>query len=185
MKRKVSLVWAIRQKADVVWVQPELDRLRMLAKSIDLTIRIFVTREAEGQLSISEKVKYTDDPKSVSEPVVRFDSDQTPDSSSAASTSAAYPCCGPPSDSFAIQKTAIPASNPRDLPIHRHPDLSVLVKEFINETICGRTTVYASGPGRMISELRSIVAQVNDGSKVWKADERYDVSLVCDDRLEW
>jgi len=185
VKRKVSLVWAIRQKADVVWVQPELDRLRMLAKSIDLTIRIFVTREAEGQLSISEKVKYTDDPKSVSEPVVRFDSDQTLDSSSAASTSAAYPCCGPPSDSFAIQKTAIPASNPRDLPIHRHPDLSVLVKEFINETICGRTTVYASGPGRMISELRSIVAQVNDGSKVWKADERYDVSLVCDDRLEW
>jgi predicted ferric reductase len=185
LKRKVSLIWAIRQKADVAWVQPELDRLRLLAKSIDLNIRIFVTREAEGQGSISEKGKYTDEFKSVSEPMVESESYQTPDSSSAASTSAAYPCCGPPADSFAIQKTAIPASDPRDLPIHNHPDLSVLVKAFVDETICGRTTVYASGPGRMISELRSIVAEANDGSKVWRADERYDVSLVCDDRLEW
>ncbi|KAI4754234.1 hypothetical protein E4T52_13652 [Aureobasidium sp. EXF-3400] len=185
VKRKVSLVWAIRQKADVAWVQPELDRLRQLAKSIDLTIRIFVTREAEGHSSISEKGKCTDDFKSVSEPIVRSDSDKTPDSSSAASTSAAYPCCGPPSASFAIQKTTIPASSSGDSPIHRHPDLSVVVKKFVDETIGGRTTVYASGPGRMISELRSIVANANDGSKVWKADERYDVSLVCDDRLEW
>ncbi|KAG9610328.1 hypothetical protein KCU86_g3164, partial [Aureobasidium melanogenum] len=185
VKRKVTLVWAIRQKADVAWVQPELDRVRQLAKSIDSTIRIFVTREAEGQSSVSEKVKYTEDFKSVSEPIVRSGSDQTPDSSSAASTSAAYPCCGPPTESFAIQKTAIPAVDPRDQPIHRHPDLSALVKDFIDETIRGRTTVYASGPGRMISELRSIVAKANDGSKVWKADERYDVDLVCDDRLEW
>jgi predicted ferric reductase len=185
LKRKVTLIWAIRQKADVAWVQPELDRLRQLAKSIDLSIRVFVTREAEGQSSISEKGKYTDDSKSVAEPMLKSEPDQTPDSSSAASTSAAYPCCGPPSDSFAIQKTAIPASNLGDQPIHRHPDLSILVKEFVDETICGRATVYASGPGRMISELRSIVANANDGSKVWKADERYDISLVCDDRLEW
>ncbi|KAI4856849.1 hypothetical protein E4T45_01674 [Aureobasidium sp. EXF-8846] len=185
LERKVTLIWAIRQKTDVAWVQPELDRLRLLAKSIDLNIHIFVTREAEGQGSISEKGKCTDDFKSVSEPMVKSESDQTPDSSSAASTSAAYPCCGPPAGSLAIQKTAIPALDPRDLPIHNHPDLSVLVKEFVDETICGRTTVYASGPGRMISELRSIVAEANDGSKVWQADERYDVSLVCDDRLEW
>ncbi|KAG9643933.1 hypothetical protein KCU64_g11553, partial [Aureobasidium melanogenum] len=185
VKRKITLVWAIRQKADVAWVQPELDRVRQLTKSIDLTIRIFVTREAEGQSNTSEKVKYTEDFKSVSEPIVRSASDQTPDSSSAASTSAAYPCCGPPSGSFAIQKTAMPASDSRDQPIHRHPDLSVLVNNFIDETVCGRTTVYASGPGRMISELRSVVAKANDGSKVWKADERYDVDLVCDDRLEW
>ncbi|KAG9927475.1 hypothetical protein KCV02_g9044, partial [Aureobasidium melanogenum] len=185
VKRKITLVWAIRQKADVAWVQPELDRVRQLTKSIDLTIRIFVTREAEGQSNTSEKVKYTEDFKSVSEPIIRSASDQTPDSSSAASTSAAYPCCGPPSGSFAIQKTAMPASDPRDQPIHRHPDLSVLVNNFIDEAVCGRTTVYASGPGRMISELRSVVAKANDGSKVWKADERYDVDLVCDDRLEW
>ncbi|KAG9840480.1 hypothetical protein KCU98_g6802, partial [Aureobasidium melanogenum] len=185
VKRKVTLVWAIRQKADVAWVKPELDRVKQLAKSIDLIIRIFVTREAEGQVSISEKARNTEDFKSVSEPIVRSASDQTPDTSSAASTSAAYPCCGPSSDSFAIQKTAIPASDPRDQPIHRHPNLSVLVKDFIDETVCGRTTVYASGPGRMISELRSIVAKANDGSRVWRADERYDVDLICDDRLEW
>ncbi|KAI5197478.1 hypothetical protein E4T39_07230 [Aureobasidium subglaciale] len=185
VKRKVTLVWAVRQNADIAWVQPELDRIRQLAKSIDLTIRIFVTREAEAQSITSEKVRYTDESKSASEPVVRSGSGETSDSSSIASTSAAYPCCGPPSDSFAVQKTAIPASDPMEQPVHRHPDLGVLVKDFVGETICGRTNVYASGPGRMISELRSIVAQCNDGSKVWKAEERYNVSLVCDDRLEW
>ncbi|KAI4719640.1 hypothetical protein E4T48_04149 [Aureobasidium sp. EXF-10727] len=185
VKRKVALVWAIRQKADMAWVQPELDRLRQLAKSIDLSIRIFVTREAEDHSNNTEKLKYTEDFKSVSEPIVKSTADQTPDSSSAASTSAAYPCCGPPSTSFAVKKTAISASDPRNKPIHNHPDLSILVNDFIDETICGRTSVYASGPGRMISELRSIVANANDGAKVWKAEERYDVSLVCDDRLEW
>ncbi|KAI5252142.1 hypothetical protein E4T42_03729 [Aureobasidium subglaciale] len=185
VKRKITLVWAVRQIADIAWVQPELDRIRQLAKSIDLTIRVFVTRETEAQSTMCEKRRYTDESKSTSEPVVISESGETSDSYSVASTSAAYPCCGPPSDSFAIQKTALPASDPREQPIHRHPDLNVLVKEFVNDTICGRTSVYASGPGRMISELRSIVAQCNDGSKVWKAEERYDVSLVCDDRLEW
>jgi hypothetical protein len=37
----------------------------------------------------------------------------------------------------------------------------------------------------MISDLRSIVAKCNDGSKVWRGEERFDVELVCDDRLEW
>jgi predicted ferric reductase len=191
VKRKVTFIWAIRQKADVAWVKPEIDSIRHLAKSIDLIIRIYVTREAEGQFEGScEKDEFTDhNLKSAHDKTtattILESSNQTPDSSSAASTSAAHPCCGPPSDSFAIRKTAIPAADPHDKPIHRHPDLGLIVDEFMNEVSCGRTTVYASGPGRMISELRSIVAQCNDGAKVWRADEKYNVELLCDDRLEW
>ena len=179
--RKVTLVWAVRQKSDILWVEPELLRVRQLAKSIDLSIRIFVTREAERQVN-HEKIAGSMS-KSTGEPVV--ESQNTSDASSIASTSAAFPCCGPPIDSFAIQKTAIPAVNPHEEPEHRHPDLGRLVNDFIQDTVRGRTVVYASGPGGMISDLRSIVAECNDGGRVWNAEERFDVSLVCDDRLEW
>jgi predicted ferric reductase len=181
--RKVTLVWAVRQKADLAWVEPEMALIRQLAKSIDLTIRIFVTREAEGQTS--SKTKVVDYESKAGAETTATEMSQTPDSSSAASTSAAYPCCGPPTDSFTIQKTAIPASDPHAEPEHRHPELNLIVNEFIDETVFGRTTVYASGPGSMISDLRSIVAKCNDGSKVWHGEERFNVELVCDDRLEW
>jgi hypothetical protein len=181
--RKVTLVWAVRQKADLAWVEPEMVLIRQLAKSIDLTIRIFVTREAEGQTS--SKTKVVDYESKAGAETTATEMSQTPDSSSAASTSAAYPCCGPPTDSFTIQKTAIPASDPHAEPEHRHPELNLIVNEFIDETVFGRTTVYASGPGSMISDLRSIVSKCNDGSKVWHGEERFNVELVCDDRLEW
>jgi len=67
----------------------------------------------------------------------------------------------------------------------RHPDLASTVVEFVDETVRGRTLVYASGPGGMITDLRTAVAQSNSASKVWKGDDRFDVELVCDDRLEW
>lgn len=67
----------------------------------------------------------------------------------------------------------------------RHPDLSAIVNEFVSETVRGSTTVYASGPGGMMSDLRATVAKSNEGAKVWKGDGKYDVCLVTDDRLEW
>jgi predicted ferric reductase len=184
--RKVTLVWAVRQKSDLAWVEPEMALIRQLAKSIDLTIRIFVTREAEGQSSMCpSKAKAVDYESKSGAETTTTEMPQISESSSIASTSAAYPCCGPPADTFTIQKTAIPASDPHAEPEHRHPELNVIVNEFIDNTVFGRTTVYASGPGSMISDLRSIVAQCNDGSKVWRGEERFDVELVCDDRLEW
>jgi hypothetical protein len=65
------------------------------------------------------------------------------------------------------------------------PDLKMTVEEFVGSTVRGRTDVFASGPGGMISELRSIIAGVSSGAAVWKGDERGDVRLTCDDRLEW
>jgi ferric-chelate reductase len=37
----------------------------------------------------------------------------------------------------------------------------------------------------MISDLRTIIAGANKGGAVWKGEERGDVRLTCDDRLEW
>jgi len=67
----------------------------------------------------------------------------------------------------------------------RHPDLASTVVQFVDQTVRGRSLVYASGPGGMITDLRTVVAQCNSASKVWKGDDRFDVELVCDDRLEW
>lgn len=74
---------------------------------------------------------------------------------------------------------------PRGVEAGGHPDLSVVVPSFLDANISGRTVVYASGPGGMISDLRTHVARANSGLQVWRGDERADVQLVCDNRLEW
>lgn len=66
-----------------------------------------------------------------------------------------------------------------------HPDMAAVVAKFLDDTVHGRTEVFASGPGGMISDLRAAVAAQNSGVQVWKGNERFDVELKCDDRLEW
>lgn len=66
-----------------------------------------------------------------------------------------------------------------------HPDLSSVVPAFVSNNVRGRTIVFASGPGGMISDLRTYVSKANSGARVWKGDESADVQLVCDNRLEW
>lgn len=65
------------------------------------------------------------------------------------------------------------------------PNLSEIVSEFVQNTISGRTVVFASGPGGMITDLRRAVATLSEPAKVWKGEERFNVNLVHDDRLEW
>lgn len=104
------------------------------------------------------------------------------------------------SDSSAASAATDPSSSsdkacgcPDDLSVHcigakdgsRHPDLRRLLGDFVESTAAGRTTVFASGPGAMITDLRAVVASLNSPSKVWRREERFDVDLVCDDRLEW
>lgn len=66
-----------------------------------------------------------------------------------------------------------------------HPDLPKLLGDFVESTISGRTTVFASGPGGMMTDLRTVVASLNSPSKVWRRQEKYDVDFVCDNRMEW
>ncbi|KAF0324722.1 ferric-chelate reductase, partial [Colletotrichum asianum] len=65
-----------------------------------------------------------------------------------------------------------------------HPRMADVVPAFLSENIQGRTAVFASGPGAMISDLRGVVAAANSGGQVWKGNEMADVELICDNRLE-
>ncbi|OTA99435.1 hypothetical protein M426DRAFT_27530 [Hypoxylon sp. CI-4A] len=163
--RKVQLVWAVRKKDDIRWVEKELNAIRKAAKAHKIEVHIYVTRETSSKspsinTDISEK-----DEMAVKE--------AGPLSSAGSSIKAVDS-----NSSLDVQKIGGHGFD-------RHPDLQKLVMEFVEGTIRGSTTVYASGPGSMISDLRSIVASSNSGAKVWQGNERYDVSLVCDDRLEW
>ncbi|KAL0936045.1 ferric reductase transmembrane component 2 [Colletotrichum truncatum] len=148
-ERKIELIWAVRCRHDIAWVQPELDVLLAAAKTHGIQIQVHVTRNND---SAKPEVIVAGDEKRVAE------------SSSASSLQ---------STSLDVQSAGV------------HPDLNVVVPGFVEGTVRGRSIVYASGPGSMISQLRSVVASCNSGGRVWKGDARYDVELKCDDRLEW
>lgn len=76
------------------------------------------------------------------------------------------------------------ASSTRSGTDHR-PDVTALVDDFVGSVAHGSTRVFGSGPPGMVVDLRAAVARRNRGRKVWEGEERFDVRLVCDDRLEW
>ncbi|KAF5024908.1 hypothetical protein F66182_2992 [Fusarium sp. NRRL 66182] len=168
--RKIELVWAIRHASDAEWVQEEMDLLQQAKKALNLKIRVYATRDTRNGTLLGGQ-----DEKAVA-------GDSKPVGSSSASTSS----------SSAVEDNCVCGTDVRVSKIgngmldeDRHPNLPKLIKDFVSKTISGPTTVFASGPGGMISDLRTIVAECNSGSKVWKGEERFDVKLVCDDRLEW
>ncbi|KAK4099408.1 putative FAD binding protein [Parathielavia hyrcaniae] len=66
---------------------------------------------------------------------------------------------------------------------HR-PDVTAVVDGFVSGVAHGSTRVFGSGPPGMVVDLRAAVARCNAAGRVWKGEERFDVRLVCDDRLE-
>ncbi|KAL2205619.1 hypothetical protein CC79DRAFT_1311052 [Sarocladium strictum] len=155
--RKLELIWFVRHASDVEWIRPEIDALETLANGvIDLTIRVFATRDNEtAAVSTSES---SSDEREKNEVTAAHKGRLV---------------------SVQLASSITTAAN------SRHPDVRPLVEDFLDKTIAGPTTVIASGPGAMMSELRRVIADNNSGSKVWKGQQRYDVSLQCDDRLEY
>ncbi|KAF5002687.1 hypothetical protein FGRMN_225 [Fusarium graminum] len=166
--RKIELIWAIRHTSNAEWVQPEMDLLQQASKALNLKIRVYATRDASSRAGSQVQI---DDEKNVSDTTRQVGSSS---SSDVVDDSCA---CG----------TDIPVAKIGQGTVDedRHPNLPKLITDFVSSTVSGPTTVFASGPGGMISDLRTIVAGCNSGSKVWQGDERFDVKLVCDDRLEW
>lgn len=167
--RRMSLIWVVRHRNDIDWVAPELAILKRKCPNLRAGIHIYVTRASENTdptvPTVSEKATVNDCSKEI-EPASNSQS-------SSASLSSALSVHG-------VSKA--------DLGLNHYdarPKLSTLVPEFIDTTCRGRTDVFASGPGEMISDLRSIIAAANDGAQVWKGEDRWDVRLTCDDRLEW
>ncbi|KAK3365050.1 hypothetical protein B0T24DRAFT_683712 [Lasiosphaeria ovina] len=83
--------------------------------------------------------------------------------------------------------TAVEMASPWGLPnvqAKQRPNLESEVDQFVSGTEHGPTKVFGSGPPGMISDLRAAVAKANSGPKVWKGEDRFDIKLTCDDRLE-
>ncbi|KAH8658133.1 ferric reductase like transmembrane component-domain-containing protein [Xylariales sp. PMI_506] len=164
--RKVELLWAIRRKEDMQWVEKELSELKKGSSSRDLVVRVYITR-AQGESASSTEIVH-DKASAVDTTAKEVDS-------ISASSSSSFNELPP---SWEVRQIGSQGE-------HKHPDLGATVRTFVDNTVKGRTVVYASGPGGMISDLRSIVADCNSPARVWKGDERHDITLACDDRLEW
>jgi predicted ferric reductase len=168
MDRHMHLVWVIRHRGDLDWVAPELAILKRKCPNLRANISIYVTRASEdtdpSAPAVSEKAIANDCAQEI-EPAST--------STSSASLSSALSVHG-------VSKAELGLSH-----FQARPNLAAIVPEFVNNTVRGRTDVFASGPGEMISDLRSIIAAANKGGEVWKGEDRLDVRLTCDDRLEW
>ncbi|CBX96143.1 hypothetical protein IAQ61_001317 [Plenodomus lingam] len=168
--RHMSLVWVIRRRRDIDWVAPELAILKRKCKNLRTGIHIHVTRASEemdlAPPAKAEKAIANDCAKEI-EPA------STNTSSSSASVSSALSVHG-------VSKAELGLNH-----YQARPDLAEVVAQFVSGTVHGPTDVFASGPGEMISDLRRVVASVNKGGEVMKGEDRWDVRLTCDDRLEW
>ncbi|KAG5959827.1 hypothetical protein E4U57_000466 [Claviceps arundinis] len=170
--RKIELIWAMRHTSNVDWIAEEMALLRKCQRALGLTISLFATRDKAGSLASSEK-RGGDCLKAGQS----TGTDAASSSLSSSSSSSDICPCGP---GLSVDKLGRGSMEEG-----RHPDLAALVGDFVASTVCGRTVVFASGPGGMISDLRTIVGGLNEPGRVWRREERYDVELVCDDRLEW
>ena len=186
--RRIELIWAMRHASNAEWVREELDLLHKVQKALKLKIRLYATQDPRSNTPSlkeggSSKGSVTDNKTAKGDEEITATEEVAGVSSSSSSSDdddAIESCdCGV---EVPIRKIGNTTSNFAE---DRHPDLEKLVREFVEGTTAGPTTVYASGPGSMISDLRTIVAARNSAAKVWAGDEKADVRLVCDDRLEW
>lgn len=166
--RKIELIWAMRHSSNVEWIQEEMNLLRNAQKKLNLAIHLFATRDVASSSDEEDGAN------------CRSGEEKTAYASS--SDDAPCPC---DAKQVCAQPVSVDKIGDGSTDSSRHPQLQVLVGEFVESTVSGRTVVFASGPGSMITDLRSIVAGLNSPSKVWRRQERFDVELVCDDRLEW
>lgn len=160
--RKVELVWFVRHRSDMEWIRPELDELEAAAQGLNFRIRIFTTRDVD----VSDSA--TTSSAEQKEETLSQEKDSEKSSPARANLVSIKPS--------ALTQTAGAT---------RHPEIRPIVENFVEATVKGPSTVIASGPGGLMSELRQVIAKLNNGGKVWRGEERFDVSLQCDDRLEY
>ncbi|KAL2175462.1 ferric reductase like transmembrane component-domain-containing protein [Thermothelomyces heterothallicus CBS 202.75] len=160
--RKMELVWAVKRALDLEWVRPEMEELRRLGAAHDLRIRTFVTAEplSEPSSSSSSSSSSSKEEKvKIADEKGRTESDDDVESAQR----------GPSAGSGTGHRS----------------DVAAVVDDFVGGVAHGPTRVFGSGPPGMVVDMRAAVAKCNSGRKVWKGEERFDVRLVCDDRLEW
>lgn len=158
----VQLVWIIRRAQDLEWMAPELAALkRFIGKTgSKLSIRIYITRESASKSS-KEGSSSDDEIKGA-----------TVRTSIAGSSLSSLVDAEPGYEVVWLGD--------------RHPDLGEVVREFVEAApeVGGSVSVVGSGPGGMGTSLRTAVAACNDGARVWRGEEKYDVHLHWDDRQD-
>ncbi|KAL4998352.1 ferric reductase like transmembrane component-domain-containing protein [Aspergillus recurvatus] len=178
----LEFVWVVRRKDDMDWVEGELEMLKKAAAAVrNFRIRIFVTRGAHDSTTkpvAASEYPLSKEAEAEAEAVV---ASQTPSSLSTPSILPPEFDLQSPTFTIHVPSSAASLSSGKT----QHPDLAAQVTDFVSRTVSGPTRVIASGPLGMIRDLRSAVASCNDPSKVWKGQERFDVQLVHDDRLEF
>lgn len=155
----IKLVWVVRQARDVAWMMPELQNLKALAAvgGNEVNIHIFVSRESR---------------ESCPEPLAGEKSAISVQVNSSNSSD---------SGRLSLLESDFNITWLGDA----HPNIEDVVSDALNESsfATGSVQVVASGPAGMGSDLRKAVASHNDAGKVWKGQERHDVSLHWDDRM--
>ena len=142
------------------WIEEELRALQQAPDITTLDISIFITGDARTKIEPSGK-----DAKGLGSYV----KEETIVGSAGVS-------CGS-NRSIYLHRTEKADGN-------RRPDTAKMIGDFLENTVCGPSVVVASGPGEMISDIRRAVAGFNSPRKVWHEQQRYDVRLICEDRLE-
>ncbi|KAK2062114.1 ferric reductase like transmembrane component [Colletotrichum caudatum] len=156
--RKLELIWVVRHIRDVEWIKPELDSLE--AKSNPkVVVRVFATRDAGSPVSSPRQSNNLSESGSKSDAREHLGEKQ-------------------------VQMTAETIGDITSSDAPRHPHMTAIVRQFVETTVSGRTAVFASGPGGLISDIRVAVAHCNVIGKVWQGEERYNVSLIHDERME-
>ncbi|KAL4778885.1 ferric reductase like transmembrane component-domain-containing protein [Aspergillus varians] len=173
----IEFVWAIRRKDDLKWIESELQTLRKAAAaSSNFRIRIFVTRGSDDCPATTTTTTIPLQPLDPSKEIVV--DHQRPPSLSASSNRSQMK-----EETFSVHEPSSAASLSSGNT--EHPDLATQLHEFVSRTVAGPTRVFASGPLSMVRDLRSAVAACNKPGAVWRGDERGDVRLLHDDRLEY
>ncbi|POS79354.1 hypothetical protein DHEL01_v202239 [Diaporthe helianthi] len=181
--RKIELAWAVRRDADAKWVADELEHIQDAGCSHGLAVNVYVTREKEHhRLRSSSSVRgggtttTTASNNSGGGGTEKEAGDPRREKVESSASSATGGCDCNDVTHHHPENTEIPEA--------RRPHLDEIVRGFVGSVSRGSTTVYASGPGGMVGDLRRAVASCNAAGTVWKGDVRGDVRLICDDRLE-
>lgn len=184
--RNIEMIWIVRHIENFAWIAPELATLKSYLSTTTTSelkcataasasckrfrIRVYVTRAPETRTHMHPTNAANSAGKS-----------QDLEISSASSTASS----SNPTHTQDIQQLVTPH---QDFSItyldHIRPSIDAMVASFMEETVeGGRTQVLGSGPAELGTDLRRVVSGLNDAERVWRGDERGDVSLTWDDRM--
>lgn len=167
--RAIDFVWIVRRSSCLDWIKAELEEIgrRTSDAGLNIHIHIYITQE-EGP-----------SPKGRAAETILNDEKAIEMNDEAVTNSISSLTSGGEHADVPLFKTSYLGGCKCC-----HPDLKKMVREFMQERAGTgyRTRVVASGPKGLGRDLRSAVAECNDGARVLRGERTGDVELVWDAR---